>query len=336
MNASSLKKTAVAAAVVATLTAEIPQAEATVVYFSWTGAFTVLGYTGSSFKNSPSDYAAGYYANGNVDTSTFGAPYYPGNVGPGADCTSFAPACVTAHGWYGNRTPVSGTIALDTATGAGVGTVNPFFFFGDTPGSGPGTNVGYFLNPTFQIVDTVGTIVGSMLFSWNGSGHSMSIVMDGSGLLANVFAMVGSGPTATISGVGALPATNGMNFGTVKAPIFLPLGPAPIATKTLNTGAGCDGLSLATQINAYSIVTNFANVATCTSGMADDGIGGDPLTSNAIPGTNINLDMTSVHFDYLPPICSGCPPEVPVPPAVWLFGSGLFGLIGFARRKKTN
>ena len=27
--------------------------------------------------------------------------------------------------------------------------------------------------------------------------------------------------------------------------------------------------------------------------------------------------------------------SVPVPAAVWLFGSGLFGLLGFARRKKA-
>jgi hypothetical protein len=27
---------------------------------------------------------------------------------------------------------------------------------------------------------------------------------------------------------------------------------------------------------------------------------------------------------------------VPVPPAVWLFGSGLLGLIGVARRKHTG
>ncbi|MEA2093077.1 MAG: hypothetical protein U9P11_00765, partial [Pseudomonadota bacterium] len=28
-------------------------------------------------------------------------------------------------------------------------------------------------------------------------------------------------------------------------------------------------------------------------------------------------------------------PAVPVPPAVWLFGSGLLGLVGIARRKKA-
>ena len=32
--------------------------------------------------------------------------------------------------------------------------------------------------------------------------------------------------------------------------------------------------------------------------------------------------------------CSVTPPAVPVPAAVWLFGSGLVGLAGIARRKK--
>jgi hypothetical protein len=29
------------------------------------------------------------------------------------------------------------------------------------------------------------------------------------------------------------------------------------------------------------------------------------------------------------------PAAVPIPPSVWLFGSGLLGLIGIARRKKV-
>jgi hypothetical protein len=35
--------------------------------------------------------------------------------------------------------------------------------------------------------------------------------------------------------------------------------------------------------------------------------------------------------------CNGgvCPPPVPVPAAAWLFGSGLLGLVGIARRKKA-
>jgi hypothetical protein len=332
---SSFKKTAVAAAVVGTFAAAIPQAEANVVNFSWSGAWTFLNPTGAPFQNNPSDYATGYYADGDGTSFGFGAPYYPNNVGPNATPSPYYSGAInTAHGWYGKRTPVSGTLSFDTSTGAGVGTINPFFFCGDTPGTGPNTSVASLVNPTFQIIDTVGTIVGSMLFSWNGGGHSVSIVMDGSGLLGNLIAMMEGGFTSTVSGVGALPATETTNFGTAKIPVYAPLGPTPIATKTLNTGAGCDGLTLATQVNAYTIVTNFANVATCTTGMADDGIGGDPMTSLAFPNHTFNLDMMSLHLD--PPIqCTSCPPpEVPVPPAVWLFGSGLLGLIGLARRKK--
>jgi hypothetical protein len=33
-------------------------------------------------------------------------------------------------------------------------------------------------------------------------------------------------------------------------------------------------------------------------------------------------------------VASNPPSEIPVPAAVWLFGSGLLGLVGVARRKK--
>jgi hypothetical protein len=328
MKTSSSKKTTVAVAVAGTIAAAIPPAEANVINVSWRGAFTFLNPAGAPVQNTQSDYAFGYYANGDGTTSTFGSPYFPGNVGTGADCTSYAPACITANGWNGNRTPVSGTLSFDSSTGAGVGTVNPFFFFGDVPGSGVTTTVARFLNPTFQFIDTVGTILGTMLFSWNGNGQQVSIVLDGSGVLANVVALIGGGPTSTISGVGALPATDGINFGTAKFPNYLPLGPSPVATKSMNTGAGCDGLTLATQVNAYHIATNMANLGTCITGMTDDGIGGDPMTGTATSGFNVNFDLTSIHFDSFLSV-----EPVPVPPAVWLFGSGLLGLAGVARRR---
>lgn len=329
---SSFKKTALAAVVAGTFAAAgAPQAEANVVNVTWSGAFTMLNGAGSPVANSPSDYLSGYYANGNSNTATSGAPFYPGNVAAGADCTTYAPACVTTHGWNGHRTPVSGTMAFDTSTGAGVATVNPFFFFGDTPGSGGNTSVARALGVSFQVIDTVGTMIGSMLFSWNGLGHSVSIVLDASGIMANLGAAIGGGPTTTISGVGGTPATNGTNFGTAKAPVFLPLGPSPAATKTMNTGAGCNGVTLATQVNAYTITSNMANVGTCTTGMVDDGIGGVPMTSTAFSGFNANFDIMSVTFQSFVPTPTTV---VPVPAAVWLFGSGLLGMVGIARRKK--
>jgi hypothetical protein len=339
MNTTSFGKATVAAAVAGALgVTGFPQAEANVINLSWQGAFTMLSPTGSAVVNSPSDYAAGYYANGDGQAGIGGAPAFPGNVGPDADCTAYAPACLTAHGWYGRRTPVSGTMAFDTSTGAGVATVNPFYFFGDTPGTGMATSVANALGVTFQVIDTIGTMIGSMLFSWNAGGHYVSIVMDASGMFGSLLAAMEGGYTSTISGVGAFPASNNINFGTPKIPFYAPLGPTPAATKTLNTGAGCDGLTLATQVNAYTIVTNMANVGVCTSGMADDGIGGDPMTSVAFEGFNANFDITWVHLDYPPPQCTSCPPPppVPVPPAVWLLGSGLLGLFGLARRKKNG
>ena len=335
MTASSIRQTAVAVAVAGTLAAgAAPSAQANVLNVSWSGAFTMLNPTGGDFGNVSSDYVAGYYGNGD-SAATSGTPYFPGNVSPGADCTSYSPACVTTHGWYGYRTPVSGTMSFDTSTGAGVGTVNDFFFFGDTPGAGSGTSVARAVGISFATIDTVGTIVGTMLFSWNGSEHSVSMVLDGSGLFANLDAMVAGGPTSTIFGVGALPATDGINLGTATIPVYYPLGPSPIASKTLNTGGGtaCDGVPIAEQMNAYTIIGIDTTITACTTGMVDDGIGGDPMTSGAFPNYNINLDVKTLHYEPL--LCLDCQ-FVPVPSSLWLFGTGLLGIIGLVRRKRTN
>jgi len=301
MNTSSLKKTAVAAAVAGTLAAAgIPAAEANVVNLSWKGAFTFLGPTGSYIKNSPSDYANGFY----------------GVTGAGS-----GPA--TTYGWKGVRTPITGTMSFDTSSGAGVGTVNSFLFFGNST-----FNYLNVLNFTLQAIDTVGTVVGSLQYSWQSSSHQASIVMDAGQMFAALPAMIGGGPTISVSGTYSA-VSNGV------VPASAQITTAIARTNTLNTGAGCDGLTLATQVNAYTINTNMANVGVCTTGMSDDGIGGDPMTSPATSDFNMNIDIMSVHNDTI--LCTSCPPppEVPIPPAVWLFGPGLLGLIGLARRKKN-
>ncbi len=311
MRTASLKKTAVAAAVAGTLAvAGIPAAEANVVNLSWKGAFTfltpliVLGGTyGSVIQNSPTDYAKGFY---------------------GATGTASGPA--TTYGWKGYRTPISGTMSFDTSTGAGVGSINSFLFLGN--------NNAHYANPlgvTFQTIDTVGTLIGGMLFSWNGGSHSVSVVMDAGQMFAALPAMIGGGATTTVAGTYSSVSNT--------APGMTAAGQITTAiarTSTRNTGAGCDALTLATQVNAYTINTNFANVGTCTTGMSDDGVGGDPMTSFGFPDHNINLDILSVHYDLVQ--CTSCPPppEVPIPPAVWLFGSGLLGLVGLARHKKKG
>jgi hypothetical protein len=211
-------------------------------------------------------------------------------------------------------------MSFDTSTGAGVATVNTFMFFGDAPGSGINTNPASALGVTFQVIDTVGTMVGSMLFSYNGVAHSVSIVLNAAGMFG---------------GPAALAATEGYDFNPKAAVTTYPLGPIPAATTTFNTGAGCDGLTLATQVNAYTINTNMANVfGTCAPGgsVFADATPGDPMTSSGFSGWNANFDIMTVTTTSFVPTPTG--PVVPVPAAVWLFGSGLLGLAGIARRKK--
>ena len=55
---------------------------------------------------------------------------------------------------------------------------------------------------------------------------------------------------------------------------------------------------------------------------APDGIRGLGMIDGAFVGFNANFDFNA-------------PAAIPVPAAVWLFGSGLLGLVGVARRKKA-
>jgi len=143
-----------------------------------------------------------------------------------------------------------------------------------------------------------GTLVaGKMLFDWSTATNiNVGIILDAAGFF-------GSGPyssSQTIAGVGATPASNGIKKGKY------PIGPAPMATTSLDTD----------YHNGGSFV------------ISDDGIGGDPMDNGPFPGFNANFDITSIHIVSVTP--------VPVPAAVWLFGSGLLGLVGVARRKKLN
>ena len=206
---------------------------------------------------------------------------------------------------YGLRTQISGTMSFDTATGSGSGTVVPFQFFNGGLAVASGVQ--------FQAIGG-GLMLGNMLFSWNGSDIATQIVLDGSGLFA---AMAGGIPPvgATLdgaycaaSGACALPASDGIKRGK------LPIGPSPIATSSFNTN-GATGTT--TTLGQLSLG-------------ADDGIGGTPMDNGPFSGYNANFDMTSVT------VTSVETSAVPVPAAVWLFGSGLVGLAGIARRRKAS
>ncbi len=212
---------------------------------------------------------------------------------------------------YGVRTQISGTMQFDTDTGAGSGTVAPFEFFnGTTPAIASGV---YFQ----AIGDGAGgpgsLLIGNMTFSWGTADISTQIVLDGAGLFAElgdgVFAVNDTFDAATCaaSGACATPASDGVKKGKY------PIGPAPIATSTFNT-AGQTGFG--TTLGQLSLGS-------------DDGIGGSPMDNGPFSQFNANFDMTTVTITAI------TTSAVPVPAAVWLFGSGLLGLAGVARRRKA-
>jgi hypothetical protein len=252
----SLRKTALASAVAVSLgmsMAAVPMtASAASITASWSGLFTMLDPAGNPLANTS-------------------YPYY-------GDTT-----------WgYGLRTQITGHMSFDTVSGAGSATVNSFDFFS----GGPATAHDITMQAIGDGNGGGGSLVqGHMLFDWAGNNNiPVDIYLDASGF----FGAVGAGVTTsdTISGVGAIPASDGIKKGKY------PIGPAPMATTTFDT-------------------------AFPTSG---DGIGGVPMTTAPFPGYNANFDITSVHIDSI---------SVPVPAAVWLFGSGLLGLVGVARRRKA-
>ncbi len=299
----NMKKTAVSAALAMTLgsAAVIPQtASATILDFDWTGYFTMLDPDGNALANSS----------------------------------------ITGKGANQFQTPISGTMSFDTATGAGTATLVPFDFFGNPP-SQPASAVGITMQAIGDGMGGQGTLVlGNMLFNWNGSyGIPISIVLDAAGFFNQT--------------AGATPASDGSYVGGTIG--YLNLGPVPMATTTWNVhnapdcglaqnstttaGGGCMNVSPSGGLPLVADTRLNVN-KTYTSNVY--GIGGNPMWDGPFAGFNGNFDVTGLTatgsrtgtigpFPVGPYPSNGSP--VPVPAAVWLFGSGLVGLVGVARRR---
>jgi len=219
----------------------------------------------------------------------------------------------TVSPWYGNRTAITGTMSFDTSNGSGTGQLNSFSFFGK--GLASGTTI------TFQAIGngfggTGPLVLANMGFNWNANnGIPVSLVMDASGFFG---AVAGGITTSDIITGGATPATNGTLFGG-KTQYTLPMGPGPVVSTTWNTttigGAGC-GLGC----NPSGTLPLLADALS---------LGGTPMPAGPFKGSNANFDIITLH------VVSVDTGVVPVPAAVWLFGSGLVGLVGVARRRKS-
>ncbi|MEZ5541849.1 MAG: VPLPA-CTERM sorting domain-containing protein [Pseudomonadota bacterium] len=192
---------------------------------------------------------------------------------------------------YGLRTQVSGTLSYDTTSGVGTASVSGF----DWGNAGSWQIHDFTLQYAGDGAGGIGSLIaGTFLYDWNNNiDLAASIVWDASGFLA---AVSGAGGTL-ISGTGALPASDSLEL---VSGIILPIGPAPLATSTIDA--------------VFPLV--------------DDGIAGARLTSGPWTGFSVNLDITRID--------PAVPVTVPLPAAAWLFGVGLLGLAMTARRKPAR
>ncbi len=130
------------------------------------------------------------------------------------------------------------------------------------------------------------------------------------------------------------------------------------ASRSGTVYAGSQGSELANLF--YNVLGNVSDYD--SNGVFDDGCAGSCLT-NIGPFSNVQSDVYWSATEYAPTtsfawlfimsngvqnfnvknvsfygwaVQSGDVSAVPVPAAVWLFGSGLLGLVGVARRKSAN
>lgn len=187
-------------------------------------------------------------------------------------------------------------------------------------------------------------LLGNFSFDWNGiSGVPVSIVLDAAGLfgalgsvtVAPTLTVVGGtnyvagrgtnyslGPSSATYVGGATPASEHAWDLTSKSGTTHTehVGPAPIMTTTWNTtllcvpGGGSTGLCMGMNPSG-------------TLPLIADTVGGSPMLAGPIESYNINLDLLALHLDTV---------VVPVPSAVWLFGTGLIGLVGIAKRRRKT
>lgn len=297
----NLKKTALSAALAASLAGTATPSQATTFTFDWTGNFTFLYRDGKFVTNEDALYAES-------------AAYYAGDI--------------YAYKYYGLRTPITGTMTLDTITGTGAGSIQPFDFFGGGPA--------VIHDITMQTIgDGFGgdgtLILVNMQYDWGGNNNiAVEVVLDGAGLFTALPTMM-PGDTldqtnCAVAGSGCTTAASeNVYTGSSKNPQYYPMGAIPIATTTYNVN------NAGTAIGGGEYIYSTGTGTAVYSYTENDTIGGSYMDNGPFLGFSANFDMLSVTMTGCTADCG--PTPVPVPAAIFLFGSGLISLIGLSKRK---
>lgn len=328
-------KTAVAAALGVTALVSAPLAQAGVGTYNWTGTFTMLEGAGNALANTS----------------------------------------IPAKGNNQFQTAISGTMAFDTVTGAGTATLVPFdFFSGTAPAEAVGINmqaIGDGMGGPGTLVlgnmlfnwNGINGIPVSLVLDASGFFKSDQATDWADGTLDNTDnSVINFGATPASDGTYVGATVPGTGTGPGGAAGYLALGPLPMVTTGWNTsfaagctvgadanyadnvGGGCMGVATS---GVLPLVFDNAATADYTANTGGN-TGGNPMSDGPFGGMSANFDvqsLTATGFDAnatIAPFCNFDPsgnlcaaPTVPVPAAVWLFGSGLLGLVGVARRRKS-
>ena len=153
-------------------------------------------------------------------------------------------------------------------------------------------------------------IEGNMNVNWNNSDMSMHILWDATGLFNAIDQGLQAGDR--ISGTNLFRDFDG--DGLAESYIANVNSATPLS----------DSLNLIDPWYALPYQLNQGPAPLATK------VGTLGLLDGSFPGVQVHLDIGSGNSLYVDSISA-----VPVPAAAWLFGSGLIGLIGFARRKKN-
>lgn len=267
-NSIVLKKKLLVSSVAAVLSVGVAQtAQADIYYFTFanggcnTAGLVDLNSNGSYLD--PGDV-------GNTCTGAGDATFTMlTSTGSALQNTSYPYYADTTWG-YGKRTQIGGSVTIDPATHNGVAAITPFDFYNN----GSAVASGITMVEIDSDPNSNGNMwLGNMIFDWSvNNGIPVSIVWDMSGLVG---ALNGPSTAATISGVGALPASDGMKGS-------LPIGASPIATTTWDT----------TVIPGTVLGTNPSGELPLVS----DTIGGSPMQTVPFAGFNANFDFTTLTF----------------------------------------
>ena len=223
---------------------------------------------------------------------------------------------------YGAQTHISSTLTYDDTlqTGSLGLTVAPFSFLGES------NTVIHDI--TFDYLSG-NLILGNMLVDWGSSSNiELTTVWDASGLFNAI--------ENTSGGLQAGDVISGNKILRDGSILVNDIGSATPATDGVSSIWISDGRNV--DIISYEINQGPAPIAMTTwnysdGNLYDDGIAGSPLTGGPFPGFNINLDIGSGNSLTLTSVNSSV---VPIPAAIWLFGSGVLSLIGINRLTNSS